>query len=205
MNKRRLHHYLTVLRQLKTWQLVVIALILTGVSIGFLRNNSIEAVRLFEAVKQADREGSDVYGALNKLQKYVTTHMNTQLERISLEKTFERDYQAALDRLAHSGSIHDDQYDEAQLACRDQNRISYVAYSLCVERKLAEVAPGQDPMIKANTPKTDLYQYNFVSPAWSFDLAGISLAITVVVYVIIICKLLLQLLLFLLVRRRRQA
>ncbi len=205
MNKKRLHHYLTVLRRLRTWQLIVIALILTGISVGLLRSNSIEAVRLFESVKQTDREDKDVYVALNKLQHYVTSHMNTQLERVSLEKTFERDYQAAIDKLAHSGSIYDDQYDEAQLACRDQNRISYVAYSLCVERKLAEVAPGQDPLLKANTPKPELYQYTFVSPTWSFDLAGIVLAITVVLYLIIVCKLGLQFILYLIIRRRHLA
>jgi len=205
MNKKRLHHVLTVMRRLKTWQLIVIAVLLTAVSISLVRQNSIEAVRLFDAVKQADRDGGDVYGTLNKLQKYVTSHMNTVLERVSLEKTFERDYQAALSKVAQSGSISSDQYDEAQLACRDQNKISYVAYSLCVEKKLAEVAPGQDPIVRASLPKPEMYEYNFVSPHWSLDLAGVSVALTVVVYIIIVGKVGLQLVLMLIVRRRHLA
>lgn len=202
MNKKRLHHYGVVLKRLKTWQLLVIALILSAVGVGLLRSNSLEAVRLFNAVKQADESGGDVYGALNKLQKYVTTHMNTQLERVSLEKTFERAYQAELDRLASSGSIHDDQYDEAQAACRDQNRVSYVAYSLCVERKLAEVAPGENPLVSNNLPKTELYQYTFVSPGFSFDLAGFSVAITAALYLVIVVKVGASLVLYLIVRKK---
>ncbi|HEX6462160.1 MAG TPA: hypothetical protein VFZ58_02700 [Candidatus Saccharimonadales bacterium] len=205
MNKKRLHYYLTVLRRLKAWQLLIIAFILTAVSIGLLRSNSVEAVRLFDAVKQADREGKDVYGALNVLQKYVATHMNTQLERVSLEKTFERDYQVALDKLVSSGSIYDDQYDEAQMACRGQSSISYVIYAKCVEQKLAQVAPGQDPIVKTSMPNADLYQYTFMSPTWSFDLAGVSVALTVVMYLVIVCKLGLQLTIFLIIRHHHLA
>lgn len=206
MNKRRIHHYLTVLRGLKTWQLIVIALLLTAVSIGLLRHNSITAVRMFQQVKQADREGGEVYEELKELQRYVSHHMNTHLERITLEQTYARDYQAALDKLANSGGVNQNvDYGAAQQACAHlQNTAGYAAYAICVEDRLASMTPGENPALQRNLPEPARYQYSFISPAWSLDAAGIAFFITGAAWLIIALKIGLQLLLRWLVRRRWQ-
>lgn len=201
-SKRRLHHWLTMLRHVKTWQLVLIALILTAASIILLRENSMQAVRLFEAVKQADREGKDTTGPLKRLQRYVSTHMNTQLERVSLEKTYARDYQKALKKLTSSGSVNEVNYNAAQAACQPElaRTGSFPAYAQCVSDRVGQVAPGENPLLRANLPKPERYQFAFVSPAWSADAAGITLLITGVAWLLIAGKLIARAVLALLIR-----
>lgn len=204
MNKRHIHHYITVLGHVKTWQLVVIALLLSVVSVALLRYNSIEAVRLFEAVKQADRDNADTIKALTELQRYVSQHMNTQLERVSLEETYARDYQTALDRLAKSGITNQVDYDAIQQSCQAElsRTGSFPAYAQCVSNQASQTAPGENPQLQANLPNPARYQYTFISPTWSPDLAGITLLLTGVFWVFIISKVGLRLLLQWLVRRR---
>lgn len=204
MNKRRLHHYLTVLRGVKTWQLVVIALILSTVTLGLLRHNSITAVRMFQDVKQADQQNKNPYKELRKLQQYVSHHMNTQLERVALEKTYQRDYQAALEKAANSGNVNKVDYQTAQNICNQQFPGAYFEYARCVSDKVAQVAPGENPTIKENLPEPAEYQYTFVSPTWSPDAAGVSLLLTGVIWLFIVLKVTLQLLLKWLVRRRHR-
>lgn len=206
MNKRQIHHYLDVLGRLKTWQLVVIALLLSAVSVALLRHNSIEAVRLFEAVKAADREGGDTTKALTNLQRYVSQHMNTQLERVSLEKRYQRDYQVVLEKAASSGTVNSPDYEAAQAACQAElaRTGSFPAYAQCVSARVGGTAPGQNPELAANTPKPERYQYTFVSPVWSPDLAGIAVLVTGVIWLVISIKVGIQLLLMWLVRRQRQ-
>lgn len=204
MNKRKIHHYLTVLRRLRTWQLIVIALLLTAVSVALLRQNSIQAVRLFEQVKQADREGRDTTEALTNLQRYVSNHMNTHLERVTLEETYQRDYQAALEKLANSGSTNDVNYESAQTACQAElsRTGSFPAYAQCVSNKVGQAAPGENPQLRAALPNPERYEYSFVSPTWSPDLAGFSLLATGAVWLGIALKVGTQLLFTWLVRRR---
>lgn len=200
---KRLHHALTVLRGIKTWQFVAIALLLTVVTFALLRHNSTEAVRLFQVVKQADKDGGDAYTPLRELQRYISQHMNTQIERITLEKTYERDYKKAIDAAAASGTVNDAKYQETEAACREQFKIngSWPGFVQCVSNGVGQTAPGQNPLQNVNTPRPDVYQFTFDPPAFSFDLAGISLLVTGVMWLIIILKALFQLVLYLIVRR----
>lgn len=204
VSKRRLHHYVTVLKRVKTWQLVVVALILTATSIGLLRQNSIEAVRRFETVKQADRAGEGTTEALTAMQRYVSGHMNTQLERVSLEETYARDYKAALEKLASSGGVNEVNYEAAQAACQAElaRTGSFPGYAQCVSDRVAQTAPGENPILQADLPKPELYQFTFVSPRWSPDLAGITLLITGVVWLVVAFKVLARLVLMLILRRQ---
>lgn len=204
MNKRKLHHYLGELRGLKTWQLIVIALLLSAVTIGLLRHNSVTAVQMFNEVQRADQQGDNVYKELKELQRYVSHHMNTQIERITLEQTYARDYRAAIEDLAQSGGVNQNaNYRAAQQACSDlQSSAGYIAYARCVEQRLAQAAPGQNPQLSADLPNAQRYQYSFVSPTWSPDAAGIALLITGVLWLIILFKIILQLLLRALLRQK---
>lgn len=198
---------MTVVRRVQTWQLIVIAILLTVVSVALLRSNSLEAVRLFEQVKRADKEGKDTTKPLVELQRYVSQHMNTQLERVSLEESYARDYQKALDKLGNSGGVNDAEYRQAELACRAElyRTGSFPAYAQCVSGRVGQVSPGENPLLKANMPKPEQYQFTFISPAWSFDLAGLSIVVTGVIWFIIAAKLLVQVLLFWMVRRRHES
>lgn len=204
MNSKTIHHYLGEVRDLKTWQLVVIAIILSAVTVGLLRNNSITAVQMFREVKQADEQNEDVYKELRELQRYVSNHMNTHMERITLEGEYARDYQAALEEFAGSGGVNQNaNYQAAQDACASlQDAAGYVAYVRCVEDRLAQAAPGENPELEADLPQPERYQYSFVSPAWSADAAGLTLLLTGAIWCFIILKIVLELILKALLRRK---
>ena len=79
MNTRRLHHIWTKVRQVSPWYFLALAIVSTIVCLFALRANNEHMIRLRNAVYTADKNNIDVQGALQKLQAYVTTHMNTNL------------------------------------------------------------------------------------------------------------------------------
>ncbi|MBL8160323.1 hypothetical protein JNJ66_07765 [Candidatus Saccharibacteria bacterium] len=203
--RRHIHHRIRIIRGIRLWQLTLIAIFFTVSSVALLRANSIEAIKLFNDVKAADAALNDAetQKALKRLHGYVSRHMNTQLDRISLEKTYQRDYQAAVAKVTHSGSTNDAKYQEAELACRDELRrtASFPAYAQCVSSRVGEVASGQDPLLQADLPQPYRYQYSFISPSWSPDAAGMTLLAALVLWFIIAVRFGIELFFVLMVRR----
>ena len=103
VNKRRLHHWYVILRQVKLWQLLVVFIVFASASAFFLRQNNLQMIELRNLVKKADEENKDIDQALINLQHYVTSHMNTDLgDGIALQYSYERAYTAAVEAAAHS-------------------------------------------------------------------------------------------------------
>lgn len=138
-------------------------------------NNSNGAVERFEALKAADGAGGDVSAALNELRSYIYAHMNTEIggpngiyPPIQLRGTYERLVAAEAKRVQET---NDQLYVEAQAFCEAGNQ----GFS---GRNRIEC---QEQYVDANGAKPReveeaLYKYDFVSPRWSPDLAGFSLA-----------------------------
>ncbi len=204
--KRHIHHHYRVIRGLKLWQLTLVAIALTAGGVLLLRSNSIEAIRLFNNVKAADvaLNDAETNKALHAFQQYVSQHMNTQLDRVSLEKTYERDYKAAVGKVTNSGSVNDAKYQESEKNCQAELRrtASFSTYAQCVANAVGQTAPGQDPLLAADLPQAYRYEYVFISPDWSPDAAGLTLLAAAVLWSIILARLLLELVLSLIVRRR---
>src|SRR5665213_3055294 len=79
LNKRHLHHLWTITRHIKPWYFLIIAVVSTVVCISALRVNNEHMIRLRNDVTTADKSDTNVTQALQALQAYVTTHMNTGL------------------------------------------------------------------------------------------------------------------------------
>src|SRR5665213_1496323 len=98
MNKKQLHHIWTKIRWVKPWYILVLLVITASVSVYSLRQNNLQMVKLREAVYVADKNNTDVSSALEALQAFVTTHMNTNLSSgpsapyppVQLEYTYTR-------------------------------------------------------------------------------------------------------------------
>lgn len=194
MDKPVLHHWLTVIKRVKTWQLVVL-LVVCGTLAGFLlRQNNLRMIELRNAVTMADENPQgDTKKALQDLQNYVTAHMNTSLGNgIYLQETYQRAYTAAVEAAATATNPNSALYAQVELECRPiYNRThSFPAYTQCAHDKLQQLAPGQDALSGLKTPDTVLYHYNFVSPLISFDPAGIAVLITGVIALFILFRLL---------------
>jgi hypothetical protein len=207
LNKAKLHHWLVVLKRVKTWQLVLIVLVMSLLSAFLLRQNNLSMVERRDALKTADQQNKDVKKALLGLQQYVTSHMNTDLGGgIFLQGAYQRAYDAAVKSAVVTTNPGSKIYEQVELECRPVFRStgSFPAYTQCAREKLAGMTAGQDAIDSLKTPPVDLYHYNFVSPVWSLDAAGIIVFMTTVTLVVLLVRTISYFALYLLLRIRRK-
>lgn len=178
MDKRYLHHLWTKVRPIRPWYFLLIASISAGLCVVALRANNLEMVSLRNAVYAADKNNSNVQGALQMLQVYVTSHMNTDLAvpdgpypPIQLVYTYDRAVQAAGEQVSASNTQI---YTDAQHYCEQQDSHDfYGAYRVpCVQQYIHNHGVTDIPTIPDS-----LYKFDFASPAWSPDLAGWSMVV----------------------------
>lgn len=177
MHKKRLYRVWTKLRPLKPWWFLVLAALSLVVSVYALRANNMEMVRLRQAVYEADKSGGDVQGALTDLQRYVTSHMNTDLSGgpngvyppIQLKFTYER-LQAVQNQQASNEQV----YSDAQAHCErtHPNGFSGGGRVPCIQEYVKTHGKAVQPI------PDSLYKFDFLSPTWSPDLAGFSVLAT---------------------------
>lgn len=146
-----------------------------------LRHNNFEMGRLRDQVYAADKSGVQVEQAVQSLQSYVTSHMNTDLDSsngisppIQLRYTYERAQQAAIEGVSKSNQ---ELYTRAQNYCQKKFPTAYFAYVRCNQDYLA----SHDINIKIGAgPSADLFKFDFASPTWSPDLAGWSMVAAII-------------------------
>jgi preprotein translocase subunit SecF len=170
-----------------TWVFLLFFLTSGIICIISLRHNNETMVKLRSAVYNADKNNGDVNTTLNDLRKYVYGHMNTNLSSggnaikppIQLKYTYERLQSSEQKRV---DSANTNVYTQAQVYCQQQNSVDFSGRNRvpCVQDYVTN--HGE----KANTVPAALYQYDFVSPTWSPDLAGWSLVLSVLLFVLFI-------------------
>ncbi len=141
-----------------------------------LRANNEHMVKLRSAVYAADQNNSNVESALEQLQAYVTTHMNTNLDSgngtvyppIQLKYTYQRLLQAQSQAAADANT---QLYTQAQTYCQQQDSVDFSGRNRvpCIEQYVL----SHDTQLTA-IPAA-LYEFSFISPTWSSDLAGWSM------------------------------
>lgn len=161
---------------------IFVFLFLAGaiVSVLALRANNQKMIELRTAVYQADQAGVGIDEALDKLRTYVYGHMNTNLASggnaikppIQLKYTYDRLVAAEEAKAEVSNSKI---YTDAQEYCQAQipAGTSGIGRVPCVQ----EYVSSRGVQIKEIPP--GLYQFDFLSPSWSPDLAGWGLVFTV--------------------------
>jgi len=170
----------------KTWLYLFIAA--AFICILSLRHNNQTMVKLRNDVYAADKNDGDVNTALNNLRNYIFGHMNTSLSTgtnikppIQLKYTYQRlydekynDLQAANQKIYNAGKIAcpgaPNTYDPDRLACIENYAVRHGV-------------SGANINIPAG-----LYEFDFVSPAWSPDLAGWTLLLTAVFFAAFIIR-----------------
>ena len=128
----------------------------------------------------ADKNNGNVNGDLNKLRSYIYAHMNTSPSSgsngiyppIQLKYTYQRLLANAQAQVSNQNSQF---YSDAVAYC---NRLmpNYVAN----EANLRKITTCEEQYYEAQTRSTAyvspaLYEFDFVSPFWSPDLAGFSI------------------------------
>lgn len=194
-DRRQLKYRLQRLRQVKTWQLLVILFLMTLVAATLLRLNNLGMVERREAVIAADKNGDTqkTREALIELQRYVSGHMNTDLGNgVYLETAYARDRDAAITAASDSSNPNSAVYQQAAIDCRarfqggaESFRNDYVA---CVAERVGTLSQGQAASA-LKLPPVDNYRFDYVSPLLSFDLAGLAVVICGLIVFVIVTRL----------------
>ena len=201
-DKRRIKQGIHWLQHIKTWQLLLVLVVMLLVAATFLRLNNIGMVERRTAVINADKQGdSEITKArLFDLQRYSTAHMNADSGIVYLAEQYQRDTQAVIAAASVNNSA-DNINTKADAACKAQFAGYSQAYVQCFAAELAKYPSGSNAPDKAVLPNPALYSHSFSSPLWSPDFAGFTLIICVGITVVIIARLLSLLLLRAMLRR----
>lgn len=196
IDRKSLAHLYRWIRQVKTWQLIVILALIAVISASLLRMNSLHMDTLRNAVETADKSGdtSKIQHALVDLQQYVTAHMNTSLgSGVYLTESYDRAREQALASASSSTNPNAAVYQQASIECRARWRGGVASfrndYVTCVQERVRALGVADDPGKAIAMPKPDDFHYNFVSPLWSPDLAGLSVLLCVLVVVLVCVRL----------------
>jgi hypothetical protein len=202
--KRQVRRSIKDLQRVKTWQLIIVLILVGFLAATFLRLNNIGMVERRTAVMAADEAGNqeDIIKRLYDLQRYVSTHMNTDMGKgVYLEASYKRDSQKILDAAASQQNENGNIYKKAQEVCAPRFSGYSAAYLQCTTSELAKYPAATDLISAAKLPVADSYLHDFVSPVWSPDFAGWSLVVCAVLVLMIIARLIGLAVLKLLLRR----
>ena len=191
-NKKQVRRSLKQLQRVKTWQLVILLILMSFVTATFLRLNNIGMVERRTAVLAADNAGisTTTQARLYDLQRYVSAHMNTDMGKgVYLEFTYKNDVQDAYINASNEGNPNGNIYKKAQEVCAPQFTSYSYAYLQCTTGELAKYPEGTDLISLVNLPTANSYLHVFASPLWSPDFAGWSLLVSVVIFIMIIARL----------------
>ena len=191
-DKRQIEKSINGLQRVKTWQLIVILIIVGFIAATFLRLNNISMMHRRDAVMTADKEGNKeaLINRLYDLQRYVTNHMNTDLGRgVFLEYSYNRDVQAWQQNQYGDSNPNGNIYKKAQDICAPKfSRYSY-AYLQCTTNELEKYPAAKDPATDTSKPRPEAYIHTFTSPLWSPDFAGWTVLVFIGISLLIIIRL----------------
>lgn len=149
--------------------LLVLVWLAAGLSAGLaVRSNNLKMLELREKVFLADKNNSGLEDALRNLQLYVTKHMNTKLPKAGDGKALQLKYSYERRIAEEQNRFQQDSVElssKAKTACfGEKNEISKVE---CAQKYIV-----QNPVKPMATIYPEQYSVEFVSPIFSFDLAG---------------------------------
>lgn len=176
MDKKFFQHFSKILRHVNVFLPLTVAIVAGVICIFALRSNNLQALKLRDNVVKVDQQNSDIEKALRELRAYIYSHMNTNLSSgpnaikppIQLKYRYERLVAAEQARL---GTENSRIYTEAQAECEKKfpKGLSGSGRIPCITDYVASKG------VKQNDIPDSLYKFDFVSPRWTPDLAGLSL------------------------------
>ena len=194
------------LREIKTWQLVIILLIFVLLTAIFLRLNNLNMIDKRAALVAADKTGNiaKIDTAAKDLRNYVWRHMNTYTGRVALQTLYDQAAQKAIEA-SRPPEIDGSKYQQATNDCMPQlHGYGYRAWANCVAN-----AVGISDITTLDTnvtpPDPNAYYVEFAPVRWSFDPAGISLLVCFILAIIIVLRLIFLIILRITLRLKYRA
>lgn len=179
MNKRKIQHYWHKYKNASLWWLVMAVIVTGTLTVLALRQNNLTAIKLRNDVLQTDKQNGDTESALQKLRSYVYSHMNTDLAGdsavyppVQLKYRYDRLMAAEKARVA---ALNGNVYNDAQVFCEKNFPQSFYGAGRlpCIQSYI----DSRPESVKENPIPDSLYKFDFVSPVWTADLAGISMVL----------------------------
>lgn len=176
-NKRKLNHQYHLLKKIPAKFFLILAIFFLVIGIIELRQNNYKMIELRDAVAAADKQNGDVETALRNLREYVYGHMNTNLSSgivaikppIQLKYRYERLVEKENDRVR---KYNENVKNKGEKIC--VRKFPAGGFNSPRVQCVAEYTRVNTIDAATEIP-SDLYKFDFVSPAWSPDAAGLSL------------------------------
>ena len=206
MDKRRVKRSIKQLQVIKTWQLIILLVLMLFITATFLRLNNVGMISRRNAVAAADKSGDidQIQQRLYDLQRYAANHMNADTGVMYLQEQYNRDVQRQAESASSGGSAKALEIRrQAEEVCRPQFNGWSPAYVQCYVNELNK-HPSDEISAQLTPPSSALYRYSFVSPLWSPDFAGFSLLISLLIALFIFLRLLSLAILRMLLKRHYQ-
>jgi len=163
---------------------LIILLAMSALSTLALRENNIKMLELRERVFKADETNVGLEEALGALRNHVSSNMNSSLPKLGDEKAIQLKY-------SYERAIAKEQ----ERYQKDLTKISQDAKLACINSvdELSRVSCEQsyikdNPVDELTKIYPEQYSIEFISPKWSFDLAGWLLTMSIVLFVVTILK-----------------
>jgi hypothetical protein len=192
VDKKKVKRSIKQLQRVKTWQLIILLVLMVFVTATFLRLNNIGMVEHRTAVVDADITGGNqlIQDRLLDLQRYVTAHMNTDMGKgVYLEATYKRDVQTAYTAASNDSNPNGNIYKKAQEVCAPKFTRYSTAYLQCTIGELNKYPAASNLISSVNFPQPAAYLHSFISPLWSPDFAGWSALICIAILTMIATRL----------------
>jgi hypothetical protein len=203
VDKRQVRRSIKQLQLIKTWQLIILLILMLFITATFLRLNNTGMVSRRNAIASADKSGDvdQITQRLYDLQRYSAAHMNADSGVMYLQEQYNRDVQRQAENASQTGTARDIAIRrEAEEVCKPQFNGWSPAYVQCYVNELNK-HPSDEVSQQLTPPSSALYKYNFTSPIWSPDFAGISVVITLLILIVIVFRLIGLIILRALLRR----
>lgn len=203
-------------RHLKTWQLLLILILLLFVTATLLRLDHLQMSSLRAAVLQADESGDEaaIRAALNNLKDFTESHTvvnvveKNGVEKITfgsgpiyLEHLYQKQAAEALEKAEQelaatsSSNPNGNIFAKAMEVCKPQAiangwRWTDEAYLNCMTGEISQYPSSDDlqDTYAAQLPSTALYRYDFASPVWTFSLSGLFILLDLIISVVIFIR-----------------
>lgn len=202
-DKREAMSMIKRLQRVKTWQLLVLLLLVGLLSATFFRLNNIGMVERRTAVMNADASGNEkaLTNNLYALQRFSSAHMNASSGTIYLEEGYKRETIRLVNEAKKSSTVASDVVQKADRICRAQFPGYSQAYVQCNASEQAKIAGSNSLQTTVAFPNPELYRHEYISPIWSPDFAGWTLVVCLLITGVIVVRLIMLAILRLLLHK----
>lgn len=188
MDKRHLHHIWRKFKPVNAWVFLGLSAAFLALGVYAMRQNNLVSIRLRDQVIEADKNNGDVETPLKALREHIYSHMNADLsaggglqQPVQLKYRYDRLVAAEKARVeAANGDI----YTRAQSECERlfPAGVSGRGRVGCIQDYVSANGVKENPVPDA------LYKFDFVSPTWSPDIAGLSLLLSAIFLLLFVVR-----------------